>query len=178
MSEFKPMVKIPRFFRDIVITEKIDGTNASVHIGEDGSFRTGSRTRWITPENDNFGFSKWAHDNKDELMKLGPGSHFGEWWGVGIQRGYGLSERRFSLFNVGKWTAENKPTCCHLVPILHIGPMKEQSIGFALEQLRQFGSVAVPGFAKPEGIVIYHAASGHIYKVTCEKDEKPKGVEV
>jgi len=177
VSEFKPMVKIPRFFRDIVITEKIDGTNASVHIGEDGSFRTGSRTRWITPENDNFGFSKWAHDNKDELMKLGPGSHFGEWWGVGIQRGYGLSERRFSLFNVGKWTVENKPACCHLVPALYSGPMKEQAIAQALFELRSLGSVAVPGFMKPEGVVIYHTASGHIYKVTCEKDEKPKGVE-
>ena len=50
---FTPFPKIARLYRDIIITEKIDGTNASVHIGEDGSFRTASRNRWTTPESDN-----------------------------------------------------------------------------------------------------------------------------
>ena len=59
--EFKAMQKIPRLSRDCVITEKLDGTNASVLIGEAGEFFTGSRTRWITPEQDNYGFSAWAH---------------------------------------------------------------------------------------------------------------------
>lgn len=49
-----------------------------------------SRTRWITPEDDNYGFAKWANENKEELLKLGIGQHFGEWWGSGIQRGYNL----------------------------------------------------------------------------------------
>ena len=105
IPEFRPFPKIPRLSREIIITEKIDGTNASITITEDGQFLTGSRNRWITPEDDNFGFSAWAHANKDVLMGLGVGTHFGEWWGHGIQRGYGLPKgrRRFSLFNVGRW---------------------------------------------------------------------------
>ena len=75
---FTPFPKIARLYRDIIITEKIDGTNASVHIGEDGSFRTASRNRWTTPESDNAGFSRWAHQHREELMQLGPGAHFGE----------------------------------------------------------------------------------------------------
>lgn len=96
-AEFKPWVKIARLARECTITEKIDGTNASIFIGDDGTFLTGSRTRWITPDSDNFGFSRWAHENRDELMLLGPGHHFGEWWGSGIQRGYGLPKRETLL---------------------------------------------------------------------------------
>ena len=101
MEEFRGFQKISRLSRECIITEKIDGTNASVFITEDGQFLTGSRTHWIQPEADNFGFSRWAHEHKDELLTLGPGHHFGEWWGHGIQRGYGLpkGERRFLLFN-------------------------------------------------------------------------------
>ena len=79
--EFKPFTKIARLQREIIVTEKIDGTNAQICITEDGQFLTGSRTRWITPDDDNFGFSKWAHEHKEELMGLGMGQHFGEWWG-------------------------------------------------------------------------------------------------
>lgn len=32
MIEFKAWPKIPRLFRDVIITEKIDGTNAAIHI--------------------------------------------------------------------------------------------------------------------------------------------------
>lgn len=49
MSDFVGFQKIARFSRDVIVTEKIDGTNACIWIGEDGSFLTGSRTRWITP---------------------------------------------------------------------------------------------------------------------------------
>ena len=48
---FVEFPKMPRLSREIIITEKIDGTNASVTITEDGQFLTGSRTRWITPDN-------------------------------------------------------------------------------------------------------------------------------
>jgi len=54
--------KIARYSRLCTITEKIDGTNASIFIDDLGvDFRTASRTKWITPENDNMGFSLWAH---------------------------------------------------------------------------------------------------------------------
>ena len=80
--EFESFGKIARLSRECTITEKIDGTNAQICITEDGQFLTGSRTRWITPQDDNMGFSAWAHEHKDELMPLGVGRHFGEWWGL------------------------------------------------------------------------------------------------
>jgi len=77
MTEFADFPKMARYSREVIVTEKIDGTNAQICITEDGQFLTGSRTRWITPENDNFGFAKWANENRDELMRLGVGRHFG-----------------------------------------------------------------------------------------------------
>jgi len=81
--EFIGFPKIARLSREIIVTEKIDGTNAQIFIGEDGEMRVGSRTRWITPEDDNYGFARWVAANKKELQKLGPGSHFwrvvGKW---------------------------------------------------------------------------------------------------
>ncbi len=173
--EFKEFPKISRLSREIVVTEKIDGTNASVFIGDDGEFLTGSRTRWITPQDDNYGFSKWAHEHKEELMQLGPGMHFGEWWGQGIQRKYNTNEKRWSLFNVHKW-AEVRPACCHVVPVLWRGSFNTMILDGELARLEFEGSVAAPGFMKPEGIVIFHTASGHLYKKTIEKDEVPKAL--
>lgn len=71
-TEFVPFPKMARLSREIIVTEKIDGTNGQIYIGEDGEFLIGSRTRWITPEMDNHGFARWATDHKDELMQLGP----------------------------------------------------------------------------------------------------------
>lgn len=176
------------------MTEKIDGTNACVCITEDGQFLTGSRTRWITPEDDNFGFSKWAHEHKSELMSLGVGTHFGEWWGQGIQRNYGLSEKRFSMFNVGRWCLHGKepkqiktqdprifkkqevlPPCVGLVPILYEGMFDTFIINGILSTMKEQGSRAVEGFMRPEGIVIFHKAGNIMFKKTIEKDEEPKG---
>ena len=112
--EFEEFKKIARWSRDIVISEKIDGINSCIFIGEDGEFFTASRTRWITPADDNYGFSKWAHENKDDLMSLGIGKHFGEWWGAGIQRCYDQDRKRFSLFNTLKWNVI-RPECCDVV---------------------------------------------------------------
>lgn len=173
---FTEFPKIPRLLRGCLVTEKIDGTNASVHIAEDGTVSAGSRTRWITPEDDNFGFAAWVRDHADELRALGPGHHFGEWWGKGIQRGYGLDEKRFSLFNVHRWgDSESRPACCGVVPILgKLDKFSSPFIDIAIQRLKEFGSKAAPGFMNPEGVVIYHVAGGHLYKVTIEKDEEPK----
>lgn len=196
MTEFIEFPKMARLSREIIVTEKIDGTNACIYIGEDGEFLTGSRTRWITPEDDNFGFSKWAHEHKDELMTLGPGRHFGEWWGVGIQRKYGLTEKRFSLFNVMRWVLHGQtpntmgssnpnspaklqgilPPCVGLVPLLYRGVFSEDQIEHSLDLLRSKGSFAAPGFMKPEGIVVFHVAAGIGFKKTIEKDETPKSL--
>ena len=186
--DFEGFPKIPRLNRDVIITEKIDGTNAQIFISEDGkSMRMGSRKRWLTRDHDNYGFRAWARDHFEELLKLGPGRHFGEWWGQGIQRNYGLDHKRFSLFNVGRWcergqmpmagsTFKYVPECCSIVPILrrHV-PFTTVRVEECLETLLQYGSAAVPGFMKPEGIVIYHTAGNCLFKVTLENDEKPKG---
>lgn len=181
--EFIEFPKIPRLNREVIVTEKIDGTNAIVHVSDDGlTVTAGSRSRWITPQNDNHGFARWVHEHEEELrVGLGPGLHYGEWWGSGIQRGYGLAkgEKRFSLFNVSRWTDDVRPKCCHVVPELARGiglsthPGSVIADGIAL--LRTAGSQAAPGFLEPEGIVAFHVPSGNLYKVTLEHDEASKG---
>lgn len=173
--EFEPFDKIARLSRNCAITEKIDGTNACIVITEEGQFLTGSRTRWITPEDDNFGFARWAHERKDELMGLGLGKHFGEWWGAGIQRRYGLTEKRFSLFNSARWQETPPPACCHVVPVLYSGIFTSTAADDALELLRTKGSQAAPGFMQPEGIIIYQSAARMYFKKTLDKDEEWKG---
>jgi len=173
---FVPFQKIPRLSRDMIITEKIDGTNSCICITEDGEFLTASRKRWITPEDDNYGFSRWAHEHKEELMMLGTGFHYGEWWGSGIQRGYGLKEKRFSLFNTSRWSDPSiRPACCHVVPILYTGMFDTQVIMQVMDRLLEHGSYAAEGYMRPEGVVIFHTASGHLYKKTFEKDDSGKG---
>jgi hypothetical protein len=186
--------KMARLSREIIVTEKMDGTNAQICIGENGEFMAGSRTRFITPDDDNFGFAAWAYENKNNLLNLGPGRHFGEWWGQGIQRGYSLTERRFSLFNVVRWvlhgqepavvptqdprvsrTQEVLPECCGLVPVLYKGIFSEVQIDIALQDLRIRGSHASRGFMNPEGVIIFHIAGNTGFKKTIEKDDAPKG---
>jgi len=190
---FTPFPKLARLQREVIISEKIDGTNAQIFITDDGRMLTGSRTRWISPEDDNFGFARWARDNKDELMQLGPGHHFGEWWGRGIQRNYGLDERRFSLFNVRRWCLHNEepcqiptdnphivkmqdvlPACCHLVPVLWQGLFASAWPELMLARLKSEGSQAAPGYMHPEGIVVFHVAGNVGFKMTLDNDGVPK----
>jgi len=178
MVEFKAWPKIPRLENEkYIITEKIDGTNGCIYIGDvGGAMLVGSRSRWITPANDNHGFARWAYDHAEELQALGPGRHFGEWWGQGINRGYGLKEKHFSLFNVKKWaSAMDRPACCEIVPVLASGDFTSELVLASMDMLMVNGSFAAPGFMRPEGIVIYHTAGNLLFKKTFENDEKGKG---
>ncbi len=178
MTDFVGFQKIARLRRNVVVTEKIDGTNAQIHIDADG-VRAGSRNRWVTPENDNYGFAAWVKQNEDQIYaELGAGTHFGEWWGQGIQRKYGLAERRFSLFNTTRWAGIQTLRCCHVVPVLASGVLSDLLVERALDGLRELGSAAAPGFMRPEGIVVYHEASNHLYKVTLDGDAVPKSMVV
>lgn len=210
---FNPFPKMARFSKPVIITEKIDGTNASIFITPgkdepksihgwyDSQTRTdmvmfaGSRTRWITPEDDNHGFARWAKAHAEELAELGSGHHFGEWWGQGIQRGYGLTEKRFSLFNVSRWCLAGDtpqripnedprivkmqdilPACCHLVPLLeYCQTMNTLDIEDALAWLVRNGSAAAPGFMNPEGIVAFHVAGNVGFKKTIGNDGRKGG---
>lgn len=202
IMEFEKFPKIARLFRDCTITEKIDGTNAQLLIEDvpaagyvpfpgvyaDNGFdpsgesirlmKAGSRNRWLSRESDNFGFCKWAFDNGERLMMLGPGRHFGEWWGAGIQRRYGLSEKRFSLFDVGRWEGqipEPLTGLVHVVPVVYQGPFSTEVVDWSKGVLKERGSFAAPGFMNPEGVVVWHAAARVLFKSIIEGDEKPKG---
>lgn len=194
IPEFQPFPKIYRLRRPIIVTEKIDGTNACVYVPEDTAapLVAGSRTRWLGDGADNFGFAAWVREHEAELRTLGPGVHFGEWWGKGIQRGYGLDHKRFSLFNVSRWidshvdpkiilpgcesTAKVAPACCHVVPFLGMtGALDHDFVACTLEQLKVSGSFAARDFMRPEGVVVFHEPSGFLFKQTIEKDEEPKG---
>ena len=177
--EFKPWPKLARLNRDIVITEKVDGTNAAIGITEDGFAYAQSRTRLITPADDNFGFARWVLDHQAELAyALGTGLHFGEWYGKGIQRGYGLTDRRFALFNVARYEpvafAEMSLPEVGTVPKLYEGPWSQDAIDGCLDHLRRAGS-NISG-TPAEGIVIFHTAAGTMFKVTLEGDGEPKSV--
>lgn len=194
--DFRPFPKLARLTRTVTITEKLDGTNAQIVIAAKspeldaawcespglmkcGEFylRAGSRNRWLSTVDDNYGFARWVNENSEELCGLGVGQHFGEWWGLGIQRNYGVSTKRFSLFNVGRWAPSSpQPACCSLVPVLRICEFDTDIIQRICNNIRDGGSIAARGFANPEGIVVYHHASGQLFKKTCEHDESPKGV--
>lgn len=192
LPDFVEFPPIMRLSRQMLITEKIDGTNASVTVTEDGRVVAGKRSGYIFDPNDNFGFPAWVDEHHDELLGLGLGRHFGEWWGWKIQRGYDLArdERRFSLFNVRRWSDDYpwtrveavdgprrvRPACCHVVPILFHGPFETDGIYAVMEALERNGSHASPGFMRPEGVVIFHnAGDGTLFKKTFEKDEEGKG---
>ena len=179
--------KIPRLENEVFyISEKIDGTNACIAIetttgeidpqavasidfnGTDlgvVNIYAQSRTRFITPESDNYGFAKWVQTNAEQLITdLGEGHHFGEWWGQGIQRGYNLTEKRFSLFNPTK-----ESSICHHVPFLMSGSDLENMVADATSKLLCSGSLASPGYMRPEGLVIYGERSHAYWKVILDK---------
>lgn len=208
--EFRAWPKIARMNRPMLISEKVDGTNAAVIISDEVPFGYGagefvgsgtivnldeatdgwrpvyvsaqSRTRVITPgkNTDNHGFARWVADNAEQLAHaLDVGYHFGEWYGKGINRGYGLDEKRFMLFNIERHAAavalDLFPSNVEVATILYEGPFDTDEANSWVRYLRDHGSQHVPGFTNPEGIVVFHK-QGHLsFKATCVADEKPKG---
>ena len=191
MNLFIPFSKVPRLSRSMTITEKIDGTNASVWIldarvdpiptGENVpiighyAIRAGSRKRFVMPGQDNFGFAAWVWDHAEELIEgLGVGIHYGEWWGRGIQRKYDQDRKRFSLFNTDKWE-DFRPECCDVVPTLYQGAFSTWMADRVMNDLKMFGSSAAPGFMNPEGVIVWHHGAQSMFKKTFESDAKGKG---
>jgi RNA ligase len=197
---FKAYPKVPRLFRPVTITEKIDGTNAQITFanwpsndppilafhpgdGEGGpgdwiGVYAGSRTRLVYPgkSTDNYGFAAWVRDNYLTLFTdLGIGRHYGEWYGQGINRGYGLDHKRFAVFVQPPERTYTTPNV-HSVPVLYQGDLDPAIVDIELDDLRVFGSRAVPGYMDPEGVMVWHHASSQMFKVTCKDDQLPKGI--
>lgn len=131
----------------------------------------GSRTRWIYPGDDNYGFAAFVHLHKEEFIKkLGVGQHFGEWAGPGINSGEGLAQRTFVLFDFWKYPPERPaPYSTVVVPVLYQGPMDLQVIDQVMADLKARGSKLVPGFMRPEGVVI--SMLGTRYKKVFEAED-------
>lgn len=214
MLEFEAWPKIPRLGNETVqVTEKIDGTNAAViilpYISDHNplidagqaklveydkpdamfTFATQSRKRFIWPgkQTDNAGFAAWAWENMHPLIDtLGYGKHFGEWYGAGIQHGYGLKEKRFALFNASRWqdlTGAEVPGI-GVVPVLYDGPFADldgpdvrNPVKESIESLRQHGSLAVPGYMSPEGVIAYFRLARVSYKGFLHNNTTPKGLQ-
>jgi hypothetical protein len=214
MITFEAWPKTPRLNKagSMTITEKIDGTNACVVVmpvsyeeadvsdhdvvafgtdehGETQHYEVGaqSRNRLITPDSDNAGFAKWVHTHANQLVQLlGPGRHFGEWWGQGIQRRYDMDRKVFSLFNTNRWESvadqfRSLDIGLDVVPVLYKGSFDSTEIKDTLDNLAFNGSEATlpydVKFDKPEGVIIYHHELRGKLKAFVENDDVPKGAQ-
>jgi hypothetical protein len=154
-----------------MVTEKIDGTNAQIYVPADPEHPVlaGSRTRWLIDGATNFAFERWVAEHQTALRRLGPGRHYGEWYGAGVQRRYGLDHKRFALFNAGRWALnpetgkgglpEGLPVELGVVPILYRGVFSSRKVDETIAKLYREGSIAVPGWRGPgkegpEGVVV------------------------
>ena len=203
--EFEKFGSLTRFSQGWTITEKLDGSNGQIAIVpcdgraswgdqendwaildkvDDHFIYAGSRKRWLqaNKQQDNFGFASWVLENAQELVaKLGEGRHFGEWYGGKIQRGYGLTEKRFALFNAHRWSDDEvRPECCEVVHTFMLNQYLDnphEDARMIMDMMEEEGSFHVPGFMNPEGVVMYHGPSGTSFKKTFDYDEKGKWAE-
>jgi hypothetical protein len=199
MPKLKRWGVTPDLFANATLTELLDGHTVGIHVealkrrpgtGEvtirDGDVLRASpdgvaqfyrvwvqdRHRIVTPDqHDLQGVAAWARAHAAELAEtLGPGIHFGEWWGYKVCRGYGLpaGDRRFSLFNTARWRFIDgtQVPSLYIVPILWEGPLGD-NWGTVMEQVQKLeveGSAAVPGYRFPEGVMLYHAGADTMMK--------------
>jgi len=159
----------------LAITQKIHGSNAQIYIysveGGGVDLVCGSRTRWIAPGDDNYGFAEMVHAHKQEFIdKLGLGRHYGEWAGPGINSGEGLKQKVFVLFDFWKYPPERPlPPNTTIVPVLYVGEFNLGKVDEVMNDLKTNGSKLVPGFMRPEGVVV--RIKGDRYKVVFQAED-------
>ena len=61
--EFVEFPKIARLKKDIVITQKLNGTNAAIVITDTNEIYAQSRNKVIDIKSDNMGFANWVNSN-------------------------------------------------------------------------------------------------------------------
>lgn len=186
--EFHAWGKTARVDSPVVVTEKIDGTNGLIVIGDQGEIFAGSRNHWLVGQaineepiwnvGDNYGFGAWAVENHHALIDLlGQGWHYGEWWGQGIARRYDQTRKRFALFDIrhsdkpwgGVWDDDANEIGMLTVPVLYDGPMDHKEIERTVEHLQKRGSVVAPGYRHPEGLVVRFSHNGVRFKKVIDK---------
>lgn len=184
----------PRFHKYLTITEKIDGTNACIRI-LDGTVSAQSRKRVITPDDDNFGFAKWVHDNAGALTDvMGYGVHFGEWFGEGIQKNpLGIEGKRFAHFSPWKFNDEQKERITEsglveFVPVLFEGQADIYTIPNVMQDLDLYGTRVAGAtkvangydweldeMARAEGVIVWQRETQQKYKILLDNDAIHKG---
>jgi len=109
---------------------KIDGTNTSVWLDENGELQAGSRKRQLSLENDNGGFYEWVKEQKNILdyLKEHPTHRlFGEWLIPHSLKTYKQDAwRKFYVFDVAIDKTEDK--------ILHEGDSKLKYLPYDVYQ--------------------------------------------
>lgn len=91
---------------------KLHGTNAGVQVKPNGEVMAQSRSRFISPTDDNAGFARWVEENREFFSALAQGSVMtsigglapmtihGEWCGQGIMKGASICQVERKLFAV------------------------------------------------------------------------------
>ncbi len=173
---------------EITVTEKLHGTNGSLHTYwddemKDWNLKVGSRERWITPEDDAMGLATWALSEpyRSQIMeRLGPGRHYGEWVGRNIVNGgLPLPEKRFVLFSVLGYVDIPLPDRVDITSLLYRGPWDPAKIEEIMLEMKEKGSFYLPGYMRPEGIVIHIVGTDvrikHVFNAeTTQWNKSPK----
>lgn len=169
----------------ITISEKIDGTNGLIFVSKGNEsekmyVKAGSRSKWLVDDGskswDNHGFGAWVKENETELLNLPAGMHYGEWYGKGINSGYGMTERKFMLFNKKRYSElEDLPSCVELETILEENVSIDDLTSVLYELRRKMtlqGSYHVPTCINGkmvEGVILRFKLAGKIYKEVWNK---------
>lgn len=160
----------------VVITEKIDGTNGLIEISPDG-VRFGSRNCYLNEHKDNYGFFNFFSQFENRIMESFSPEYdglvhiYGEWFGAGIQRTYGLKEKYFMPFSPYWANTLIEVGVPNIVPPyqFYAGKMDSVREEMAFQTLKEEGSQLVPGWKRPEGIIIHYLDNNLKIKRTLDK---------
>lgn len=179
-SEFKAWREIEKFTGiHVIVTEKIHGANCHVNVVSqpDGSLKAiaGKRTSYVGTQG-LFGFGEFVTSNEKEICeKLGPGRHYAEWTGAGVNGDYGLKNKTAVLFNTRhhgpKKAAGVLPDRFDVVPVLYDGPYVQEKIDEVLADLKANGSKFSHGYMRPEGVVLFFPLFNAYKKIVFKPEE-------
>lgn len=183
--DFRKFPKISRLTSPVVVSEKVDGTNGLIYVDYEGGVFAGSRNRWLTEADgsvadDNYGFGAWVRMHARDLRgTLGPGYHYGEWFGKGIARNYGLDHRRFYLFAVDRYPSlVNNDLTLHDGTHLGTVPVLHRAVEFDHRHIPEIAAELhhsrINSFPRPEGFCIFFEHNHMILKVVLDKHNEKK----